>query len=74
MLKGKAQIIHEDLTRKNAKLLEDASDAPNVSSAWSDQGKIIVNLDTDEKMQVTLKTNLKIPLTPAPKKMHFAAA
>ena len=68
MLKGKAKVIREDLTWKNAKLLEDASDAPNVSSAWSDQGKIIVKLDTDEKMQVTLKTNLKIPLTPPPKK------
>ena len=44
-LKGTTYVILEDLTRENAKLLEDASDAPNVTNALSDQGKIIVKLD-----------------------------
>ena len=68
LLKGKAQVIREDLTRKNAKLLEEVSDVSNVSSAWSDQGKIIAKLDTNDKMLVTLATDLKIPLVPPPKK------
>ena len=63
LLKGKAQVIREDLTRKNAKLLEEASD---VSNAWSDQGKIIVKLDSDEKTLVTLATDLNVPLFPPP--------
>ena len=68
LLKGKVQVIREDLTRKNAKLLEEVSDVSNVSNAWSDQGKIIAKLDTNEKMLVTLATDLKIPLVPPPKK------
>ena len=41
MLKGSELVIREDLTLKNAKLLEDASAVPNVKAAWSDQGKVL---------------------------------
>ena len=56
-LKGTSYVILEDLTKKNAKLQEDASDAPNVTNALSDEGKIIVKLDISEKTEVTLKIN-----------------
>ena len=36
MLKGSAMVIREDLTFKNAKLLEEASAVSNVKAAWSD--------------------------------------
>lgn len=65
-LKGTNFVIREDLTLKNAKLLECVSNVSNVKSAWSDQGKIIAELDTKSKKKetvvVTLKTNLELPL------------
>lgn len=68
MLKGSAFVIREDLTFKNAKLLEEASAVSNVKAAWSDQGKVLVLLDSDKKMQVTLDSDLKNPLVPKSKK------
>ena len=68
MLKGSAMVIREDLTFKNAKLLEEASAVSNVKAAWSDQGKVLVLLDSDKKMQVILDTDLKNPLAPKSKK------
>ena len=68
VLKGSQFIIREDLTNKNAKLLENASAVSNVKSAWTDQGKVLVELDTGKKMQVTLLTDLSGPLHPEPEK------
>ena len=67
MLKGSAMVIRDDLAFKNAKLLEQASAVSNVKAAWSDQGKVLVLLDSDKKMQVTLDTDLKNPLAPKSK-------
>lgn len=71
-LKGSTFVIRDDLTRKNAKLLEKTSEVENVKSAWSDQGKIIALIDGDpakkETVVVTLKTDLsgqlKVPKRP----------
>lgn len=61
-LKGTAFVIREDLTNKNAKLLEQASDIPNVTAAWTDQGRVIVLLDSKEKTQINLMTDLSMPI------------
>ena len=67
-LKGTQFVIKEDLTRRNAKLLEKTSELENVQSVWSDQGKIIALLkngtQTGKKntMVVTLSTDLSKPL------------
>lgn len=62
-LKGSALIIREDLTYKNAKLLELASRHEDVKNAWSDDGKIIVSFEgIRRKMVITHKTDLERPL------------
>lgn len=61
-LKGSVYVVREDLTNKNAKLLEKASKVSNVSAAWSDQGKVLVLLESGKKMQVTLNMDLTTPL------------
>lgn len=69
LLKGSVFVIKEDLTRKNAKLLQDTSEVENVEAAWSDQGKIIALLisendsDKKQKVVVTLRTDLSLPIT-----------
>lgn len=69
-LKGSGIGIREDLTRKNAKLLEEAADNDNVKSVWSDHGKIIALLNKKKKTTVVvdLRTDLKKPLKPKKKK------
>ena len=62
-LKGKAFVIREDLTRKNAKLLESLTDVANVKSAWSEEGRIIALLENDNTVTVTIATDLSKPLT-----------
>lgn len=66
-LKGSVWVIKDDLTRKNAKLLEKVSEVRNVKSAWSDNGKIIALLENEgtnkkETVVVTLKTDVSKPL------------
>lgn len=61
-LKGSAMIIREDLTQKNAKLLEMVSRRDEIQSAWSDEGKIIALLRNGRKIKVGLDSNLNRPL------------
>lgn len=65
-LKGSGYVIKEDLTLKNAKLLQEVAVISNVKAAWSDQGKVIALLDNDtqgkQKVVVTLRTDLSLPL------------
>lgn len=57
-LKSSAALIREDLTKKNAKLLETVSARPEVKSAWSDEGKILAPLHTGRKPRVDLHSDL----------------
>lgn len=63
-LKGTALVIREDLTTKNAKLLEKVSHHSNVKNAWSDDGKIIALLHSGIKIRVKLNSNLQSLLGP----------
>lgn len=56
--KGSRVIIREDLTRRNAKLLEKVSALDFVKSAWSDNGKIVAMLQNGSKTTVDHKTDL----------------
>lgn len=68
-LKGSDLIIGEDLTYKNAKLLELATSHEDVKIAWSDDGKIIVSFESIRiKIVMTHKTDLKRPLLTRRKK------
>lgn len=58
-LKGSPFVIREDLTTKNAKLLENTSQHPNVKNAWSDDGKIIALLQSGVKIRVHIHSNLE---------------
>ena len=62
-LKGSATIIREDLTLKNAKLLETVSRKEEVQSAWSDEGRVIALLQNGRKVRVGLDVNLNRRLT-----------
>lgn len=57
-LKGTALVIREDLTLKNAKLLEEVTRRDSVKNAWSDEGKIIALLHSGRKVKVTLGCDL----------------
>lgn len=61
-LKGSSIVIREDLTTKNAKLLETVSAKPEVKNAWSHDGKIIALLRNGKKIRVDLLSNLDQPL------------
>lgn len=61
-LKGTRIIIKDDLTLKNQKLLQEAAAVGNVQSAWSDNGRIIVLLETGKKVVVDLKMDLTEPI------------
>lgn len=68
LLKGSVYVIKEDLTHKNAKLLQDTAEVENVKTVWADQGKIIALVDSEngerkQKVVVTLRTDLSRPLT-----------
>jgi hypothetical protein len=52
LLKGTPSVIKEDLTTKNAKLIEKLSARDDVSNVWSDEGKIITLLMNGKKMRV----------------------
>ena len=51
-LKGSAIVIREDLTKKNAKLLETVSRSEGVKSAWSSEGKIFALLSNGRKVRI----------------------
>jgi len=58
-LKGSSVVIKEDLSRKNAKLLQDTKALESVSKAWSDDGRIIALLKDDTtKVLINWKTDL----------------
>lgn len=57
-LKGSAVVVREDLTQKNAKLLETVSRKEEVRNAWSDEGRIIALLQNGRKIKVDIDTNL----------------
>lgn len=57
-LKGSPVVIREDLTLKNAKLLETVTGRPEIKKAWSDDGKIIALLHSGEKVKINLQTDL----------------
>ena len=57
-LKGTRTVIREDLTLKNAKLLEKVSASENVKSAWSSEGKIMAVLNSGKTLSVTNQTDL----------------
>lgn len=63
-LKGTAIVIREDLTNKNAKLLENVSVKTEVKNAWSDNGHIIALLLNGKKMKVTMYTDITKPFIP----------
>lgn len=69
-LKGTAVVIKEDLTLINVKRINEASKVENVTKVWSDDGKIIALLDTDEKILIDYKTDLTKPLAVPKKKQH----
>lgn len=62
MLKGTTIVIREDLTQKNAKLLETVSRREEVQSAWSVEGKIVAMVQNGRKIHVGLDTDLSKPL------------
>jgi hypothetical protein len=64
-LKGTSIVIREDLTIKNAKLLEEVSGKKEVRNAWSDEGKIIAVLLNGKKLRFDLLSDLSKPLIPA---------
>lgn len=57
-LKGTPVVIKEDLTVKNAKLLQNVTERQNVKSAWSDEGRIIALLQSGKRVVVDLATDL----------------
>jgi hypothetical protein len=63
-LKGTAIVIREDLTAKNAKLLENASATDGVKNAWSDEGKIIALLHNGKKIRLDIHSDLSRPFIP----------
>lgn len=63
-LKGTSIVIREDLTIKNAKLLEEVSGKKEVRNAWSDEGKIIAVLLNGKKLRFDLSSDLSKPLIP----------
>lgn len=56
--KGTRVIIREDLTRRNAKLLEKVTALECVKTAWSDNGKVVVMLQNGSKKKVDHNTDL----------------
>ena len=68
LLKGTPIVIKEDLTKYNMKRLQEVQEVENVIKAWSDDGKIIALLDTDDKVQITYKTDLSKAIQPVKKK------
>jgi hypothetical protein len=64
-LKGSKVVIREDLTAKNAKLLETVSAREEVSTAWSDDGKIIALLLNGKKVRFDIETDWSKPLIPS---------
>ena len=48
--------------------MQDVLDVENVEKVWSDDGNIIALLDSDDKVKITYKTDLKNPLVPPRKK------
>lgn len=64
VLKGSSIVIREDLTSKNAKLLERVSSKEEVKSAWSYEGEITVLLLNGKKIKIDLNTDLSQPLIP----------
>lgn len=64
-LKGTSIIIREDLTQKNAKLLEEVSAKDGIQNAWSDDGKILAILLNGKKMRFDIHSDLRKPLIPA---------
>lgn len=63
-LKGTSIVIREDLTLKNAKLLEAVSSKEEVLNTWSDDGKILAVLLNGKKMRFDLSSDLDTPLIP----------
>lgn len=63
-LKGTTFVVREDLTTKNAKLLEKVSQHANVKSAWSDNGKIIALLQSGNRIRVHIHNDLQRLLGP----------
>lgn len=57
-LKGSGIVIREDLTTRNAKLLEEVSKREVVDKAWSDGGKIICILHSGRKIKVDVSSDL----------------
>lgn len=64
-LKGSAIVIREDLTTRNAKLLESVSAKPEVANAWSHDGKIIALLLNGKKTRFDLNSDLGKSLIPS---------
>lgn len=64
-LKGPSDVIREDLTIKNAKLLEEVSAKAEVENAWSDDGEILALLRNGRKLRSGINSDLTIPLIPA---------
>jgi CTP-dependent riboflavin kinase len=55
-LKGSTKVIREDLTLRNARLLEKLSQKEEVKNRWSDEGKIIFLLTNGRKIKVDMYT------------------
>lgn len=64
LLKSTPIVIREDLTTKNAKLIEKLSTTDDVSNVWSDEGKIITQLLNGKKMRMNLYTDLSRTFIP----------
>lgn len=57
-LKGSAIVIREDLTQKNARVLEAVSRTDGVKMAWSSEGKIFALLANGRKARVGIDTDI----------------
>ena len=73
LLKGTSVVIKEDLTQRNIQRIQEALEVENVTKAWSDDGKIIALLDSNDTVQITYKTDLSKPIK-APKKKKTLAS
>ena len=58
LLKGSSIVIREDLTRVNARLLENTSAHDQVKAAWSDEGKIVALPKNNKKLVVSRLSDL----------------
>ena len=63
-LKGTSIVIKEDLTVRNLKRMNDVRAVENVTNVWSDEGKIIALLDSNDKVLIDYKKVLTKPIVP----------